>query len=856
MNWVVPTFHPAHIMRKNRKLEGLLLKDLRRAVGLAQGDWKPKWNEQGDGYKLRPSADDVVRILDSMHGHDVAYDIETDGQHPLLCTIRCIGFWDGKVGVCVPWLFRDGTTEEVVDRDKKGKVKRTKKGAVKYKTVAVWKPYFKGEALKRVNDAIQRLFKRAKSLVSQNGQYDRLCLKVRMGFDIPCALPPHFDTIISHHIVASYMPHGLDLLTSVYTDMPYYKKTEEGEAWSTSSDRELWLYCLRDCEATWLSAQKLRKEIQERPQDIDLYEHDAWQEHQCQLWKEAGIECDEEAMLLFRQHYRGIAAKALKTMKEIVERALAATKDPNQKLTQANSNLSELLIRLEAKADQEETDDLGKTVELFNPASLIQLRALLIGIGIPLVGETDTGQLSTAEEFLFTARKELLAKNVDPKDDRLLFLDCLFAWRAAKKVDSTYLFPELIEHSYTGVNGGKAKRLHPTFAVHVVPSGRLASKKPNFQNQPANIRGMFVARPGHILVYIDWDALEMRLGAFMSGDQTFIEDFKKWDARTGPKVHIVNMCAIFGLKLEKGVEDKYPGCYRAAKVFAYAVAYGAGEQTVFEQVRAEMPDMDFPKFKAVYAAYKQFRKRLFEFQASVVRFATQHQYYETAVSGRRAYFFEQVFGSDSPEASAMQNFPYQGTGSDVVGRANRRIVERVLGPMQKLVKKDISIQWQGETIVIDEVLQQLAQVHDELLFEVPLRLEKEFSEKLKKVAEEPPGKQFTSWSLPVDLKSSRRWKPIKWSCQHCDKALKNKVELELASKTPVLSIWTGKCKTCEKETKVEVVKTPLMDVQPEETPRAEAPRAEEDEEDAVEEVRPVAKRKGRARADHRARNAG
>lgn len=1203
-------------MRRNRKLEGLLLKDLRRAVGLADGSWEPRWNSRGAGYVFSPTADDVVRILDSMHGRKVAYDIETNGEHP--CSpkleIRCCGFWDGKQGVCVPWLYRNGTELRDVF-DKKGKRKK------KQKAFAIWAPYFSGGVLKKVNDAVQRLFNRASSLITQNGQYDRLCLRKKFGFTAPRG-PPHFDTILAHHIVAPYLPHGLDLLASVYAEMPYYKKTEEGHAWSTSSDRELWLYCLRgdvrvvmadgsrrkisalvrakshekvlsmslegklearhivgwhrnrvkgqkwiqistkadvsdgmtvtpeheiwvrlrgwvrakdvkvgdelalserrlthdqqsalmgtmlgdstlsvspsfraswemaptaavrgnhradtrlsqekvrllgdvatldpqrkgtivqvegrvgkgrpsqpwrtknlaqlafflphlydvsgkkrlslaivqrmgavgwawwfmddgcvqkgqrksrntgvrggrkfardtvalstqcfshkdidavvewmrtrfgptiagcdkvirlgvrasaafcreiapyvlptqryklpretswpayrdfetrltnepvysrvrevrpwkpkrqtrserhradtrwcldvegnhnfftqyglvhnclrDCEATWVAAEKLRVEVVERAADAVLYKHDARQEAECEDWKGAGIEVDEEALALFQQHYKAVATKAMAKMKKLFERALEGTLkrkevteaeykeakakldavcDPKHKPSGTGTTdgqrrgeenralgitkpiaavltLEQLFEKLKEKADEEETDELGGAVERFNPASLVHLRSMLIDIGIPLSEETATGQLSTAKEFLHTARKSLIEQKVSPKDDRLAFLDALFAWRQSIKVEGTYLRPVLIDAGYTGVNGTPARRIHPTFSVHVVPTGRLASKEPNFQNQPPSIRGMYVARLGHVFVYIDWDALEMRLGAFMSGDQTFIEDFKKWDTRTGPKIHIVNMCNIFNLPLEKGIEDKHPGCYRAAKVFAYAVAYGAGEATVYEQVREAMPDMDFPTFKKVFATYKEFRKQLFVFQKDVVRRGVQNQYLDSTIMERRVFFFEKVFGEDSPEASAMQNMPYQSTGSDVVELANFRVLDKVVRPMQAKLKPG-------------EVLQQLAQVHDELLFEVPERLAEAFLKDLKRVAEEPPGAKFKSWSLPVTPGTSKRWKPIKWKCQHCAEKLKSKVELELEKKGVVLSIWTGKCDVCKKTTKVEVTK--------------------------------------------------
>lgn len=169
---------------------------------------------------------------------------------------------------------------------------------------------------------------------------------------------------------------------------------------------------------------------------------------------------------------------------------------------------------------------------------------------------------------------------------------------------------------------------------------------------------MFVAKPGYVLVSMDWDALEMRLGAFQSKDKKFIEVFFKYDTKTGPKPHIANMAAIFGLPATQEAADQNPGMYRAAKVFAYAVAYGAGEDTVYEQVREELPDMKWDDFLIAFKNYKATYPEFFAFMREVVRKGSKG-HLDSGLLQRRVYFFERSWGESSPEATAMQNMPFQ-----------------------------------------------------------------------------------------------------------------------------------------------------------------------------------------------------
>lgn len=762
----IGAFHPAFILRKNARLNGVMKADFAKALRLSRG-WRPQWTDE-DLYWEPLNCDDTVHVINSMGG-TVAYDVETDGRHPLECDHRCTALYDGSKGITIPRLYRSGDRremvfEEVIDR-------ATGATKIRIENRAVWKRVFGDDQEKRIRAALDRMWKRAGPL-AQNGQYDRTVLKARFNHDVPMG----DDTILLHHVLRPYLPHGLGFLSSLYTDIPYYKATDSGDSWAAETDAELYLYNCRDVKTTWQIWNLMKQELAEaRPEDARVYEHDLWQERTCQDWTERGIRVDLEALEFFRFKYRTAAQKALGKMRELVASQLNGAR---------STALDELCEWLTEAADEDH--DESNIVDTFNPGSLRQLRKLLSHLNVPLFEMTATGEVSTAKEFLTQARKDLVAQFPDGQHPGIAFLDYLFLWREASKVNSTYLYPEILSDG----------RVHPTFAVYVVPTGRLASKRPNFQNQPAEIRGMYVPGEGLEFVYGDWDALEMRLGAFMSGDPTFLDAFRQYDAKTGPKPHIVNMGNIFGLPKTKEAAEQNPGMYRAAKVFAYAVAYGAGDATVFEQVREELPDMDPSTFQACMRAYKKAYPQLFEFQEALVRDGTRYGYVDTRVMGRRGYFFEKpgYMDKQSPEASAMQNFPYQGTGADIVGQANRRILERGAEAVLQYEKAEKST----AKLLTDLGIYQLAQVHDELLFEVPTEHVKAFKHVFEHLAGISP-EGFESWNLPVEVKAAKRWKPVQTRC-----ACRELVNVEPVERAPTVTKWGGVCEKCKEKVVVEV----------------------------------------------------
>ena len=101
-------------------------------------------------------------------------------------------------------------------------------------------------------------------------------------------------------------------------------------------------------------------------------------------------------------------------------------------------------------------------------------------------------------------------------------------------------------------------RIHTCFQNTVTATGRLSSTEPNLQNIPvrtelgAQIRKMFIARPGWVLVDADYSQIELRLLAHMAGDEKMIESF-----RAGEDIHAAHRRP--GLRRAPG-----PGDARAA----------------------------------------------------------------------------------------------------------------------------------------------------------------------------------------------------------------------------------------------------------------------------------------------------
>jgi len=259
-------------------------------------------------------------------------------------------------------------------------------------------------------------------------------------------------------------------------------------------------------------------------------------------------------------------------------------------------------------------------------------------------------------------------------------------WRAMMKLKGTYVdaLPQLV-HPKTG-------RVHTTFNQAVAATGRLSSSDPNLQNIPIRtelgreIRGAFIAEPGHVLISADYSQIELRVLAHMAQEQSLIEAFRR-----GDDIHDQTSARVFGE--DSGLSPHE--LRRRAKIINYALLYGKTAFTLAKDIgvtqQAAQAFID-----AYFAGYPSVRQFIDE---TIAR--ARDTGVVSTLFGRRRRVPELTSRNGQIRAAAERvtvNLPIQGTAADILKRAMidlHRAQARVPG------------------------LRMILTVHDELVFEVP-----------------------------------------------------------------------------------------------------------------------------------------
>ncbi len=76
-------------------------------------------------------------------------------------------------------------------------------------------------------------------------------------------------------------------------------------------------------------------------------------------------------------------------------------------------------------------------------------------------------------------------------------------------------------------------KVHTTLAPFAQVSGRVSSRGPALNNVAKDMRSLLLARPGHVLVTADYDGVEPRVLAALSGDEVLAHDLANGDPYVG-----------------------------------------------------------------------------------------------------------------------------------------------------------------------------------------------------------------------------------------------------------------------------------------------------------------------------------
>ena len=331
------------------------------------------------------------------------------------------------------------------------------------------------------------------------------------------------------------------------------------------------------------------------------------------------------------------------------------------------------------------SDNLGNNIENlisnitkeagteFNINSTQQLANILFdNIGLPEIKKR-----STAEEVLTRL------KNEHPLPSLIL------EYRKLNKLKNTYIdaLPTLINL--------KTKRIHSTFSQTVTSTGRLSSRNPNFQNIPIRtdlgreIRKAFKSENKDWIIFsADYSQIELRIMAHLSQDKTLLDAFNK-----GEDIHTRTAADVFNVDIDEVI----PEMRRTAKIVNFGLLYGAGPFRMSQELGIPQKEA-----KSIIESYFERYSGIKDYIDSVIEYARANKYVKTILGRRR-----QVWDIDSnnhlhKEAAKRMaiNMPIQGTNAEMI----------------KIAMIDI----QKELELKNMKSKMLLQIHDELVFEVPL----------------------------------------------------------------------------------------------------------------------------------------
>lgn len=300
-------------------------------------------------------------------------------------------------------------------------------------------------------------------------------------------------------------------------------------------------------------------------------------------------------------------------------------------------------------------------------------------------------------------------------------IEKILEYRQLAKLKSTYC------DGLSAVVGDDGK-IHSLFNQTVTVTGRLSSAEPNLQNIPTRtelgreIRKMFIAGEGKILLDADYSQIELRILAHLSADKVMTEAY-----RNGEDIHAVTASQVFDVPL-----SEVTGYQRSfAKTVNFGIVYGMGEFSLAQDLGISVKEAKkyISGYWEKYTGIREFMKKTKE-NAKADGFVT-------TLFGRIRYIPElrsSNFNIRSFGERAASNAPIQGTAADIIKIAMVRVHKRLKeeGLSAKLI----------------------LQVHDELILELePSELEaaeRLLREEMERAAE-------LSVPLLVEMSHGKSW---------------------------------------------------------------------------------------------------
>ncbi|MDB3970914.1 DNA polymerase I [Candidatus Pelagibacter sp.] len=383
-----------------------------------------------------------------------------------------------------------------------------------------------------------------------------------------------------------------------------------------------------------------------------------------------------------------------------------------------NKFLKVLSEKFEKKINKLEKEVFKISKKEFNIASPKQLGEIIYNdLKIAALKKTRKGSFATNASVL----EDLAFKGHEfPK----LILD----WRQVSKLKNTYsdALPEHINPN--------TKRVHTSFLLAATTTGRLASSDPNLQNIPIksedgkDIRKAFIAEKGFALISADYNQIEMRILA----DLAEVKELKKAFINN-EDIHSLTASQVFNVDIKKVDQDMR----RKAKAINFGIIYGISQYGLAKQINVSNHEAD-EFLNAYFLKFPEIKI----YMDNTIKFCRKSGYVNN-IFGRRSHFNginDKNFNVRNFQERAAINAPIQGSASEIMRLA-----------MIRLNKKFESTKNNKSKILL--------QIHDELIFEVPVKEVKNITEIIKDEMTSVTESDLHTFSTPltVDVNTGDNW---------------------------------------------------------------------------------------------------
>ena len=394
--------------------------------------------------------------------------------------------------------------------------------------------------------------------IYHNSKFDMKFMRWQLGNYKEVDMTPYWDTQIAGHMLNENESHALKYLHQKYCtenkenkELDTYSKLFEGILFSMIPVEIAYLYAAYDPIMTY-----------------ELYEFQKQFLDECGDWtKQQGL---EQTAKLFKEVEMPIV-EIVADMEDYgvaidVPFAEELSAKYHKQLEVAQEDINKELAKIESKIREFGEEEPLKFAKLENPVNISsppQLGILLYDI-LHLESNDSQKPRGTGKDIL-AGMKHPIAKLIT-------------AYRKVAKLLTTYIdkMPKEINK--------KTGKVHANFNGMGTVTGRFSSSGPNLQNIPSknhDIRKMFVAAEGYVLVAGDYSQQEPRATAHVSQDENMLNAYK-----TGKDIYATIASIAFNHPYEDCLEfhadgSEYPegkGRRGKAKVIVLGLTYGMSDK--------------------------------------------------------------------------------------------------------------------------------------------------------------------------------------------------------------------------------------------------------------------------------------